>query len=253
MIRRRGWPFRQGRYGARHGCGTHRPNQGGAVEQGEVARSSPSQSAARPLERDITTCGYRSDGRRSRSARTRSWPLSWGEIGSGAVVTASGDQTAIGGGFESDGFGSLLVDGVLRLPAGTLHILNSTQGAEVVVGASGEVVGTVVDPTIGATIYGTGQIDNGGVIALSTDRVLSGDVTVSGHQYSSGSTPAAASRPRHPSPCSRRRSPPGIARCPPTRPATPTRSTAGPPNPTAAATLHRGQRPARIESRRRGR
>ncbi|WP_244927674.1 hypothetical protein [Nocardioides sp. W7] len=109
-------------------------------------------------------------------------------IGAGAVVTVmAGGFSAVGAGFRGSNFGSLTVDGTLKLPSGALRIADSTPtGAEVTVGATGQILGSDADPTQGGSItggngnLGTGQVDNHGVIALATARV---SATVNHHNY----------------------------------------------------------------------
>ncbi|MFT3854951.1 MAG: InlB B-repeat-containing protein [Ilumatobacteraceae bacterium] len=130
-------------------------------------------------------------------------------IGAGADVTATGGFTAVGSGEPAAAhtspalvsFGSLEVDGILRIPSGSLRIQDSnTAGAEVVVGSTGQILGSVADPTTGSTIEGTtfagtGQIQNDGVIAHQAALVTG--VKVYSHNYvvtfdAQGGTPATS-------------------------------------------------------------
>ncbi|MFT4296577.1 MAG: InlB B-repeat-containing protein [Micropruina sp.] len=135
-------------------------------------------------------------------------------IGEGADVTATGGYTAVGSGALSTvqteptavGFGSLRVDGTLRIPTGFLRIQDSNAaGPEITVGSTGRILGTVAEPTTGATIAGTalagtGQIRNDGAIALTDDLVTGHGVEVLGHHYAvsfdtHGGSPAAPADP----------------------------------------------------------
>ena len=106
-------------------------------------------------------------------------------IGEDAYVVATGgfSSSAVGAGEDSDEFGSLTFAGTLRIPTGTLRVPDSNIfGAEVVITATGQLLGTEADPTVGATITGAGQIDNHGIIAIERGAVGS-DVTVNHHNY----------------------------------------------------------------------
>ncbi|UOR02717.1 hypothetical protein MUN77_05235 [Leucobacter allii] len=99
-------------------------------------------------------------------------------IGADGTVIASSPRTAFGEG-GSNGpatpgrFGSIAIDGALRLPSGALQVAETVDpGAEIRVGATGAILGGDADPAVGATITGTGQIQNDGVIALSPDPSL---------------------------------------------------------------------------------
>ena len=94
------------------------------------------------------------------------------------VIATGGDgASAIGAGGSSDDFGSLLLDATLHVPSGELRVPSD---ASFTIAANGKLLGTVEDPTTGATITGDGEIDNGGVIALDDSLV---DVGVTGHNY----------------------------------------------------------------------
>ncbi|MFH7322701.1 LPXTG cell wall anchor domain-containing protein [Aeromicrobium sp. JJY06] len=100
------------------------------------------------------------------------------EIGAGADVTSiggSGAATVIGHP-ESGARGEVTIDGVVRVPSGTIDVSRN----DLTIGATGRLVGTTADPTVGASITGDGTIANGGVIAL-TDVAESVEVT--GHHY----------------------------------------------------------------------
>lgn len=90
-------------------------------------------------------------------------------IGEGAEVTASSQKiSALGSRYGQESFGSVQVDGTLRLPSGKLVVDEAAEGAEFTVGETGRVVGASEDdPQVGASISGDGQIDNGGSIALA--------------------------------------------------------------------------------------
>ena len=95
-------------------------------------------------------------------------------IGPSGVVTASANRSALGAdrGFGSnradDPFGQVQVDGTLHLPSGALRVSDDPSvSTEFTVGATGRVLGDPDHPATGATITGTGRIDNGGVIALA--------------------------------------------------------------------------------------
>ncbi|WP_378143897.1 beta strand repeat-containing protein [Cnuibacter sp. UC19_7] len=101
-------------------------------------------------------------------------------IGAGAEVVAMAERNAFGAGWKgtpTGDFGSLRVDGTLRLPSGRLYVGRSTRtSTEVRVGATGRIVGSVADPAAGATLEGPGWIDNQGSITLSS-RPPAGMVT----------------------------------------------------------------------------
>ncbi|WP_157127341.1 beta strand repeat-containing protein [Cnuibacter physcomitrellae] len=88
----------------------------------------------------------------------------------GEVVAIA--QNAFGAGWKGTpvgDFGSLRVDGTLRLPSGRLYVGRSTTASqEVRVGESGRIVGSTADPTVGASLEGPGWIDNRGSITLSS-------------------------------------------------------------------------------------
>lgn len=92
-------------------------------------------------------------------------------IDSDAIVTATGGETAIGAGFGGSAtFGYLELGGELRVPSGSFKIHDSNEsGVEVTIEETGKLLGDVVggNPTLGATIYGAGQIQNDGIIALT--------------------------------------------------------------------------------------
>src|SRR5690606_3917186 len=101
-------------------------------------------------------------------------------VGVGADVTATG-WSAVGSGAplsgHSNAFGSLQVDGTLRLPTGDLRVQDSDlAGPEVTVGATGVIRGGTGDPTDGAQLSGGGQVDNGGAVLLGASLVT-GDAT----------------------------------------------------------------------------
>ncbi|MFT4219482.1 MAG: hypothetical protein QM611_03040 [Microbacterium sp.] len=119
-------------------------------------------------------------------------------IGEAADVTAIGAHTAVGSGGISTSFshpdvvefGSLTVDGTLRVPSGAMRVQDSiSDGSEIVVGESGEILGAASDPTAGATFSGTtfsadiGQIENNGVIALTEAYLTAGGVSVYANHY----------------------------------------------------------------------
>lgn len=103
-------------------------------------------------------------------------------IGKDADVTASSvNGSAVGNGeyaLSPGHFGTLRVDGRLRLPSGELVVAESRTGPEVTVGATGRIVGvTEDDPSTGAAIIGDGQVENGGSITLAPQA------TVTDHHY----------------------------------------------------------------------
>ncbi|UFU06780.1 beta strand repeat-containing protein [Ruania halotolerans] len=104
-------------------------------------------------------------------------------VGATAVVEASGGHSAIGAGTFGTSFGTLHVEGTLRVPTGNLVIPNTDPAAEVTIGETGRLVGSEDQPAVGAALLGTGQIDNGGAITLTADLVLDGGVTVLDHHY----------------------------------------------------------------------
>lgn len=126
---------------------------------------------------------------------TRAAGIGGGLGGGGAVLTIadSADVTAIGSldrgsavgpGDTSNQFGSLTLDGVLRVPTGVLRVPDSdADGPEITIGSSGQLVGGVGTETTGAQITGAGQIDNGGSIALTADLVQVDDVSVAVHHF----------------------------------------------------------------------
>ncbi|MFO6452146.1 MULTISPECIES: hypothetical protein [unclassified Aeromicrobium] len=100
------------------------------------------------------------------------------EIGAGADVTSIGGPGAatVIGHPESGARGEVTIDGVVRVPSGAIDVSRN----DLTIGATGRLVGTTADPTVGASITGDGTIANGGVIAL-TDVAESIEVT--GHHY----------------------------------------------------------------------
>lgn len=100
-------------------------------------------------------------------------------IGEAGEVVASSPRSAYGGGWSNvsdanfGSFGSVQVDGVLRLPSGALGIYSDPLvGDEIVVGATGQILGDPANPAVGATIVGTGSVSNQGVIALNPPSEL---------------------------------------------------------------------------------
>lgn len=101
------------------------------------------------------------------------------EIAMGASVSATStgnhatpDVSAIGG---AETFGALVVDGILRLESGRVVVADDhPTEPEIVVGASGQIVGSIADPTLGASFSGAGQLHNGGTITLATASVTGG-------------------------------------------------------------------------------
>lgn len=107
-------------------------------------------------------------------------------IDDGAVVTAVGGNTAVGSGENNSNFGYLELAGELRVPSGAFKIHNSIDpGVEVTIETTGKLLGNVVGatPTVGATIYGDGQIQNDGVIALTAEAFADSEVQVLGNFY----------------------------------------------------------------------
>lgn len=100
-------------------------------------------------------------------------------IGGAAEVTVFADATAsaIGAGYNGENPGSVQLNSALYVPAGELQV---PSGTDFTIGADGKLLGTAADPTTGATITGDGEIDNGGVIALSESLV---NVDVTDHNY----------------------------------------------------------------------
>jgi len=103
--------------------------------------------------------------------------LTIGESGH-VSVSAEFNATGAGGAFGYNSvpgdFGHVEVDGTLELPSGKWIITESESAPEVVVGENGRIIGSVDDPTSGATISGAnvpdvgdGTIQNDGVIVLS--------------------------------------------------------------------------------------
>lgn len=88
-------------------------------------------------------------------------------IGAGAAVNVTGAATAFGG---IAGFGSLSVDGDLRLASAPLQI---PAGTTVEIGATGRLLGIAGSELSGGTVSGSGRIDNGGVISLDAALVTS--------------------------------------------------------------------------------
>lgn len=92
-------------------------------------------------------------------------------VGSGGEVIAAAPANIFGGGWNvvdrqiAHDFGSLTVEGTLRLPSGRLYI---PAGKGMIVGATGRLVGSTIDPTVGASLAGGGIITNRGSITLSS-------------------------------------------------------------------------------------
>lgn len=113
----------------------------------------------------------------------------------GGTTTATGHFTAIGGSWMGE-FGSAdLTGGTLRLPSGRIVVPDTLAGPEILIGEGAAILGTIGDPTQGALVLGNGQIENGGVIALSATQVLSSAVDVHDRNHlvtfdSDGGTPA---------------------------------------------------------------
>lgn len=129
-------------------------------------------------------------------------------IEAGATLTASGGDTILltEGGEVPDPYtgaplglvasgdvtGDLTVAGTLRLPGGT-----ATMGATATVTSTGKILGTIADPTVGATLaahQSHGTITNDGVIALSADRVTVG-VTGQNHLVTFDARNGSAAEP----------------------------------------------------------
>lgn len=115
-------------------------------------------------------------------------------IGAGGTVIAQSPRSALGGGSglgdpaQVGDFGTVQVDGILRLPGGALFVgTGPLPTSGISIGATGSILGGSADPTIGAVIAGPGTIDNQGVIALNASAV-----TVSGNNrlvtFNPGST-----------------------------------------------------------------
>ncbi|WP_440708984.1 beta strand repeat-containing protein [Herbiconiux sp. YIM B11900] len=95
-------------------------------------------------------------------------------IGAGGEVVVTGPRNAIGAGWgwaaakPTNDFGSVTVDGILRLPSGQLYVgTHAAAGPEITVGPTGRILGSVADPAAGAGITGPGTIDNQGTITLN--------------------------------------------------------------------------------------
>lgn len=95
-------------------------------------------------------------------------------IGAAGVVIVESPRSAFGGGWSNSGvanygnFGSLQIDGILRLPSGGLYVgPDQVAVNEVSIAATGAILGGSAAPTAGADITGPGQIANLGVIALN--------------------------------------------------------------------------------------
>lgn len=100
-------------------------------------------------------------------------------IGTGGEVVLESPRSAFGGGWSTidtahfGDFGSLRIEGILRLPTGALHVgTDPVTANEVSIAAGGALLGGTDDPIVGATIAGTGQIDNQGSIALAPPAAL---------------------------------------------------------------------------------
>ncbi|WP_337026696.1 LPXTG cell wall anchor domain-containing protein [Microbacterium sp. LB16] len=95
-------------------------------------------------------------------------------IGPGGEAVLESPRSAFGGGWSHFGdthygdFGALQVQGTLRLPSGALVVGDDPVSvSEVSIAAGGALLGSAAAPATGASITGTGQIDNQGVIALA--------------------------------------------------------------------------------------
>lgn len=100
-------------------------------------------------------------------------------IGAGAEVVLESPRSAFGGGWSIGGavnfgdFGSIQVQGILRLPTGSLYVGTDPVALdEVSIAAGGSLLGGTAAPATGATIAGTGRIDNQGTIALDPPAAL---------------------------------------------------------------------------------
>ena len=108
------------------------------------------------------------------SATDRGGPGGSLVIGPAGEVTIDSPRSAFGGGWSHIGsanfgdFGSMTVNGALRLPSGALYVgTDPVIGSEVTVGTTGAILGGVSNPAVGASISGGGVIDNQGAIALA--------------------------------------------------------------------------------------
>lgn len=113
------------------------------------------------------------------SASDRGGPGGSLVIGAGGEVVASSPRSAIGGGSTIydpatvGDFGTVQVDGILRLPSGGLIVgTNPAVTNEIVVGATGRILGGTGNPAAGASISGSGQIANSGAITLAPPSTM---------------------------------------------------------------------------------
>lgn len=100
-------------------------------------------------------------------------------IGAAGEVVASSPRNAVGGGatiYDAStvgDFGTVQVDGILRLPSGNFIVGdNPLVTNEVVVGTTGKILGGTANAAAGATISGVGQISNQGAIALNPPTAM---------------------------------------------------------------------------------
>lgn len=100
----------------------------------------------------------------------------------GGEVVAIAPRNAIGAGFNVGAgapvgdFGSVRVDGILRLPTGRFFVgTHAAPGPEVTVGTTGRILGSQADPATGASVSGTGSIDNQGAITLDPQNTVTGN------------------------------------------------------------------------------
>lgn len=100
-------------------------------------------------------------------------------IGQDGLVAIESPRTAFGVGYAELGsvqtgdFGSLVVEGTLRLPSGALYL--NTAGLpsdKMTVSPTGRVLGQDADPAQGASISGVLQIQNQGAVALEPDSPI---------------------------------------------------------------------------------
>jgi hypothetical protein len=90
-------------------------------------------------------------------------------IGTAGTVIASSPRSALGAGYGpiTNDFGTVQVAGTLSLPGGALSIPDTDAGAEIMVTGTGRIIGSDATPTVGASVSGTAQIANAGIIALA--------------------------------------------------------------------------------------
>jgi len=100
-------------------------------------------------------------------------------IGAAGEVVASSPRSALGGGYSTNPaplygyFGTVQVDGILRLPSGTLTVGDDPAVAnEIVVGTTGKILGGTANAAVGASIAGGGQISNLGAITLNPPSAM---------------------------------------------------------------------------------